>query len=257
MTDNQRTHEEWIGATLYDSSGDKVGKIDQIFLDDDSGQPEWLTVSTGWFGTATQFVPIAGSSVHDNGLQVDATTEQIKNAPSIDDDTHLDEADERRLYEHYSVDYDATDHEAAYGGRQRADEGFEYHAPSTTTDSASVTRSEEEVSVDKVEKESGRVRLRKYVVTEDVNVTVPVKKQVARVVRASATGDAPGTIDETDEGEEIVLSEEEIVVDKQVVAKENVSIETDTVTEDRQVNEQVRKEQVEVEGDVDATERDA
>ncbi|MEO6653344.1 MAG: PRC and DUF2382 domain-containing protein [Ilumatobacteraceae bacterium] len=256
MTDTQPTHEEWIGATVYDSTGDKVGKIDQIYLDDQSGQPEWLTVSTGWFGTAKQFVPIAGSRAHEDGLQVDATTDQIKDAPSIDDDGHLEQADERRLYDHYAIDYDAEDHEAAYGGRERADDGFEFQdssADHSSGDTTTVTRSEEEVSVDKVEKESGRVRLRKYVVTEDVNITVPVRKQVARVVRTQASGDAAGTIDESDEGEEIVLSEEEIVVDKQVVAKENVSIETETVTEDRQVNEQVRKEQVEVDGDVDFT----
>jgi uncharacterized protein (TIGR02271 family) len=256
MNDERPTYNDWIGAELYDSSGDKVGTIDQIYLDDHSGQPEWLTVSTGWFGTATHFVPIAGSRVYEDGLQVDATTDQIKDAPRVSDDAHLDEADERRLYDHYAIGYDADDHEAAYGGRERADEGFEYHDTRTGGDSASVTRSEEEISVDKVEREAGRVRLRKYVVTEDVNITVPVKKQVARVVRTDASGET-GTIDESDQGEEIILSEEEVVVDKQVVAKENVTIETDTVTEDRHVTEKVRKEQVEVDGDIDDRDTDS
>ncbi len=247
MTDT-KTHRDWVGRDLYDSDGDKVGTIEDIYLDDDSGQPEWVTVSTGWFGTARQFVPIAGTSAHDDGLRVSATTDMIKDAPSIDDDGHLSEADERRLYEHYGFDFESTDHEATYGGRERADEGFEY-ADTTAADASAVTRSEEEVSVDKREREAGRVRLRKYVVTEDVDVTVPVKKQVARVVRTTTDGE--GNIATEDTDEEIVLTEEELVVDKKTVAKENVRLETDTVVEDEHVTESVRKERVEVEGDVD------
>ena len=246
MTKNQNanSYESWIGADVYDSADDKIGSIDQIFLDDRSGQPEWLTVSTGWFGTSTQFVPIAGSTAAQGGLKVPYTTDHIKDAPSVDADQHLDSAEEQKLYTHYGIGYDVTDHEAAYGGKERADEGFDYNA----TD-ASVTLSEEQLAVDKVEREAGAVRLRKYVVTEDVNVTVPVKKQVARIVRTPATG--TGAITDGDVVEDVVLKQEEVVVDKNVVAKEDVAIETETVTEQRQVSDSVRREEVEVEGEVD------
>lgn len=244
-TKNSNSYTDWIGSDVYDSDGDKIGAIDNIFLDDASGQPEWLTVSTGWFGTSTQFVPISGSSRHDGGLKVPYTTDLIKDAPSVDADQHLDAPDERRLYDHYSLDYDATDHEAMYGGRERADEGYEY------ADAGGVTRSEEQLEVDKVERETGGVRLRKYVVEEDVDVTVPVKKQVARIVRTPASGTRSGTISDGDEVEEVTLSEEEVIVDKQVVDKETVGIETETVTDEREVSDTVRKERVEVEGDVE------
>jgi len=245
-----RNYQDWIGADVFDSADDKIGSIDQIYLDDQSGQPEWMTVSTGWFGTSTQFVPISGSAAHGEGLKVPYTTDHIKDAPSVDADKHLDEDQERKLYSHYSLDYDAADHETAYGGRERPDEGYDYN---TTGDDASVTLSEEQLAVDKVQKEAGKVRLRKYVVTEDVNVTVPVKKQVARIVRTPATGTEPGTIATDDVVEEVTLKEEEVVVDKNVVAREEVAVETETVVGQEQVSEQVQREEVAVEGDVTDT----
>ena len=167
-----RTHADWIGSDVYDSDGDKIGSIDEIYVDDRSGRPEWLTVSTGWFGTSTQFVPIAGSTAHDDGLRVPYTTDHIKDAPSVDADQHLDASEERRLYDHYGLSYDATDHEIAYGGRERADAGFEYRdTDAIDTRSrggdteAEMSRSEERLDADKVERDAGPVRLRKYVVT--------------------------------------------------------------------------------------------
>jgi len=248
------SHIDWLDTTVYDSAGDKIGDISDIYFDDITGQPEWLTVSTGWFGTRKQLVPIAGSTQIDDGLRLSYTTDHIKDAPSIDtDQEHLDAAEERRLYDHYGFNYDATDHEAAYGGRERADDGYGYtdtrdaHA---LVDQASVTRSEEQLEIDKVAREAGRVRLHKYVVTEDVEVTVPVKRQVARIVRTAPTGAA---VIGDDTVEEIVLAEEQIVVDKNVVAKETVSIETDTVVDDKVVAETLRKERVEVAGDITTT----
>jgi uncharacterized protein (TIGR02271 family) len=247
-------YEDWLGTTVYDSTGDKLGDITDVYYDDTTGQPEWMTVSTGWFGTSEQFVPIAGTKQHEEGFRTEYTKDQIKDAPSIDtDQDHLDAAEERRLYEHYHLNYDARDHESVYGGRDRADDGYAYsdqrsrHDSDAHADTPSVTRSEEQLAVDRRQRESGRVRLHKYVVTEDVDVKVPVKRQVARIVREPASG--TGSIgDESDE--EIVLSEEEVTVDKQVVAKEKVGVETDTVTGEETVHETVRKEKVDVDGDV-------
>jgi len=247
---NSKSYDNWIGADLHDQTGDKIGSIDQIYLDDASGQPEWLTVSTGWFGTSTQFVPIAGTTTHDDGIKVPYTSDHIKGAPSVDADNHLDADEERRLYAHYGLQADAADHETTYGGRERADEGYDYNTAAATGVDGEVTLSEEQLEVDKVVRDAGAVRLRKYVVEEDVNVTVPVKKQVARIVRTPATGTAPGTIAEGDVVEEVGLSKEEVIVDKNVVAKETVGIETETVTEQRDVEGTVRKERVEVEGEV-------
>lgn len=264
MAEMDRTHADWIGRTVYDRQGDKVGDITDVYYDDRTGRPEWMTVSTGWFGTKEQFVPIAGSTAHGEDIRVEFDTELIKDAPGIDaDDAHLSEEEERRLYSHYGFNADATDVEDMYAGRSRADEGYEYHdrreaaagvdttTTATTGTSASTTLNEEQLEVDKRERAAGAARLHKYVVTEDVNITVPVKKQVARLVREPVPGQAAGTVgDMRDEVEEVTLMQEEVDVSKRTVARERVGIEVDEVTEQRTVNETVRKEEVEVEGDV-------
>ena len=115
-----------------------------------------------------------------------------------------------------------------------------------------MTRSEEELRVGTAERESGRVRLRKFVVTEDVTTTVPVTREELRVERepiTDANRDAATSGAEISEEEhEVVLHEEEVVVDKRAVPKERVRLDKDTVTEEREVSETVRKEQVETLG---------
>lgn len=287
MADETRTHANWIGRTVYDRGGDKIGDITDIYYDDRTGRPEWMTVSTGWFGTKEQFIPISGTAAHGDDIRVEFDKDLIKDAPAVDaDDAHLSPAEERRLYSHYGFDADTNDVDTMYAGRNRADEGYTYYdrrdteradtgrattagraatdrtatdraaTGRTTSDTASTTRSEEELSVDKTRHQAGTARLKKYVVTEDVNMTVPVKKQVARLTREPVRGDAAGrTADFTDDSEEVTLMEEEVSVDKKPVAKERVGIEVDEVTEQRQVNEKVRKEKVDVEGDVGRTDR--
>lgn len=135
-TATDKSHQDWIGRTAYDSAGSKLGDITNVFYDDLSGRPEWLTVSTGWFGTNEQFVPITGTAEHDDGVRVAHTEDHIKDAPSIDvDDDHLDADEERRLYEHYDLDFDTPDPMALYGDRARADDGFEIHDVRETHDS--------------------------------------------------------------------------------------------------------------------------
>lgn len=267
MAEMNRTHADWIGRTVYDRQGDKIGDITDIYYDDRTGRPEWMTVATGWFGTKEQFVPISGSAAHGDDIRVEFDKELIKDAPAMDsDDAHLSETEEQRLYRHYGFNAEATDADTVYGGRTRADEGYDYYdrreldttasAGTTTGESAGVTRTEEELAVDKTQHAAGKARLRKYVVTEDVNVTVPVKKQVARLVREPVSGtETTGRISDDNSTEEVTLMEEEVDVNKRAVAKERVGLAVDEVTEERAVNETLRKEQVEVEGDVDRTGR--
>ena len=118
-----------------------------------------------------------------------------------------------------------------------------------------MTRSEEELAVGTTARERGRVRLRKYVTTEQEQVTVPVQREEVRVEREPITDanlDAAMTGPDITEAEhEVTLREEAPVVEKRAVPKERVRLDTDTVTEERQVTEEVRKEQIEVEGDRD------
>jgi uncharacterized protein (TIGR02271 family) len=113
-----------------------------------------------------------------------------------------------------------------------------------------MVRSEEELVIDKHRQEAGRVKLRKWIETEHVHVTVPVERQMARVVREPVRDGDRSNVGEFVEGEEeIVLSEEVVDVDKRAVARERVGLETSTITEQVPVDESVRKERIEVAGD--------
>jgi uncharacterized protein (TIGR02271 family) len=242
------TVRNWQGSSMVDRDGDRIGDIEAIYVDDQTGQPEWALVNTGLFGTRSTFVPIAQASAHRDQVQVPFEKQRVKDAPNMDPDGHLSEQEEQELWRHYGLDYgDAgTDRTATY--EDRATAGRDVSGP--TTDDA-MTRSEEELRVGTETRERGRARLRKYVVTETQQVTVPVQREEVRVEREPITdanlGDATSGPAISEEEHEVTLREEEVVVDKRAVPKERVRLDTETVTEERQVSEEVRKEQIEVE----------
>lgn len=250
----QSTWNDWIGADVVDETGDKIGSLDNIYMDRATGEPEWLSVKTGMFGNKSSFVPIAGAGADGEDLRVPYAKDLVKDAPNVDEeDGYLAPEEEQRLYQHYGRDYQAWDDTQT---DTTGDVGHDTSGPDT--DSA-MTRSEEELQVGTRSVEAGRVRLRKYVVTENVTTTVPVRKERVRLEREPITdaniGDATSGSDISEEEHEVILHEEEVVVAKQAVPKERVRLDTDTVVEDQQVSEEVRKEQVEVEGDIEGTDR--
>ena len=224
-----------IGATAVDVDGEKVGKIGQVYLDDGTGEPEWVTVSTGLFGTRESFAPLYGSRPGDGELRLAVTRQQIKDAPSIDaDGDHLGDAEQDALYRHYAG------HRGPAGT-----EGRDVSGP--TTDDA-MTRSEERLHVGTESVAAGRARLRKYVVTENVTRTVPVSHEEVRVEREPVTDanrdaalDGPAI---SEEEHEVTLRAERPVVEKEAVPVERVRLGTETVTEQHEVSEQLRKEQI-------------
>src|SRR4029450_6174570 len=171
----------------------------------------------------------------------------VKDAPRVDPDGRLSEAQERQLWRHYGLDYDRTTRRPATGpdtvGR----------ATSRPTADEAMTRSEEELRVGTTQRERGRVRLRKYVTTEQVQQTVPVQRERVRVEREPITDanrdpatSGPGLAAAEAEA---VLREEEPVVHKRVVPRERVRLDKDTVTDQEQVTEQLRKEQIDLDDD--------
>jgi uncharacterized protein (TIGR02271 family) len=240
----------WEGRTLLDRDGSRIGAIDAIYLDDQTGQPEWALVNTGLFGTKSTFVPLAQATEDGGDVRVPYDKQLVKDAPRIDPDQHLSEAEERRLWGHYGLDYDRTTRRRPTG---RDAVGRDTSGP--TTDDA-MTRSEEELRVGTAQRERGRVRLRKYVTTEQVQQTVPVQRERVRVERepiTDANRDAATSGPEISEAEhEVILRAEEPVVEKRAVPKERVRLDKDTVTGEEQVAEEVRKEQIEVQ-DEDTT----
>ena len=262
-------HGRFIGQTLYSSDNEKIGKIGQVFLDDDTNRPEFLTVNTGLFGMSESFVPAADADVTGDGVHVPFTKDQVKDAPNVDVDSgHLDQSEERRLYEHYDMSYSerASDSGLPDGGTDRTTgtpgttgttgtftgEGNDTSGPNTDD---AMTRSEERLDVGTTSQEAGRARLRKYVTTEQETVTVPVRKERA-VLETEPITDAnrdeatsgPGI---SEEEHEVVLTEERAVVGKTAEPVERVKLGTETVTDEETVTEEVRKEHIEAEGDVD------
>lgn len=245
---------EVIGTTAYDSDGQKIGKVGQVFLDDRSGEPEFASVNTGFFGTSESFVPLAQATLEGHDLRVPFSKDQVKDAPNVSPDAgHLDESEEERLYAHYGMGYGRTDDRADDRTDASAASFTEGHDTSGPTTDDAMTRSEEHVNVGTTSQESGRARLRKYVTTEYETHTVPVRKERAVVETEPITEanrdratDGP---DITEEEHEVVLHEERPVVDKTTEPVERVRLGTETEVEEQTVTEEVRKEQIEVEGD--------
>jgi uncharacterized protein (TIGR02271 family) len=239
----------WQGRTLLDRDGSRIGTVDAIYLDDQTGQPEWALVNTGLFGTKSTFVPIFQAAQTGDDVQVPYDKQLVKDAPRVDPDQHLSEAEEQQLWRHYGLDYDTSDRSVATGrdATSRGRVGRDTSGP--TTDDA-MTRSEEELRVGTAQRERGRVRLRKYVTTEQVQQTVPVRREKARLEREPITdanlGAATSGPDLSEEEHEVILREEEPVVEKRVVPKERVRLDKDAVTGEERVAEELRKEQVDV-----------
>ncbi len=154
--------QQWRGAKAVDANGDKVGTVDEVYLDRGSDQPEWLTVSTGLFGTRTTFVPVADADFRDGEVHLAYTKDQVKDAPNVDADGALSTDEEQRLYEHYGRS-DYGDWDARSGDDADTTSGRDTSGPNTD---GAMTRSEEELRVGTTEREAGRARLKKYVVEE-------------------------------------------------------------------------------------------
>jgi uncharacterized protein (TIGR02271 family) len=263
------TVQSWQGRTMVDPAGDKLGTIDAIYLDDETGQPEWATVTTGLFTAKTTFVPLAQAQATGDSVQVPYDKAQVKDAPNMAADGQLSQDEEAELYRHYGLDYSehrsdsglpagehGRDRDGIYDDVQDTAVGRDTSGP--TTDDA-MTRSEEELQVGTQARERGRVRLRKYVTTEEQQVTVPVQREEVRVEREPITDanldDATSGPDISEAEHEVTLHEETPVVEKRAVPRERVRLDTETVTDQRQVTEEVRKEQIEVDGDQDQLHR--
>jgi uncharacterized protein (TIGR02271 family) len=227
------------GRTMLDRDGDKIGKIDDVYEDRQSGRPEWALVNTGLFGTKKTFVPLHEAQPEGEDVRVPLEKARVKDAPSIEADGELSEGEERELFTHYGVAY-STD-----TGNGSADD-------SRSTDDA-MTRSEEELRVGTERRETGRVRLRKFVVTENEQRTVPVSREEVRVEREPIDeGNAGQALDGpqiSEDEHEVVLHEERPVVEKEVVPKERVRMSKEQHSGEETISEDVHKERIETDGE--------
>jgi len=289
---SQQELTEAIGAKAYGPDGDEIGRVEHFFVDDRTGAPTWVAVTTGLFGTRHSIVPALDASFSGGALRVLVGKDAVRDAPSPGDTQHLDPDEEARLRAHYRLDQ---------GGRALVDQGAAGDRgttrdtepdttrdtePDTTRDTGrtgdgSMVRSEERLRVGTETTAATRVRVVRYVVTEEVQVTVPLRREEIRIEevpfdtpdaadetlegapagRSAAAGDgtaatAGGTMAGTAGGlpEEIVLHREEPVVSVRVVPTERVRLRTEAVQGTEQVSARVQRERITVDqsGGVDA-----
>ena len=254
MTMSTETVAQWRGADVIDQDGDKVGTVEEIYLDQQTDEPEWALVKTGMFGSKSTFVPLSGANPDGDNLRVPFEKDRIKDAPKIDPEQELSQSEEHELYSYYGMDYGEAQSDtglpeggAPTGDAEAGGPGRDTSGPNTDN---AMTRSEEELRVGKTQQERGRVRLKKYVVTDQVQQTVPVKREEVRVEREPITD---GNVDNATDGpaiseeeHEVTLHEEVPVADKVAVPKERVRLDKDTVTDEETVSGEVRQERIDV-----------
>ena len=267
--------EDLANATAFDVDGDKVGGVQDVYVNDTSGQPDFVSVNHGLFGAGTSIVPLRGHTLRDGELHLAFPKDRIEDAPDLDENGHLTTEDQDAFYRHYGLTetkdvttYDTGRHAAAgaagagaagaagagaAAGERRDVKDVETDAAAAgadATDKDAIIRSEEQLNVEKDRVESGQVRLRKYVVNETETVEVPVEREEVRVVREPITdadrANFDGKIGEQEAS--VTLHEERVNVNKESVPVEKVSLEKDTVQDTERVSEELRKERFDTDG---------
>jgi len=105
---NIETARGWLGRVVVDRDSNKIGEVVDIYMDNETGQPEWAVVRTGLFGMRSSFVPLAEAREVGDELQVPHQKLEVKEAPNIEPDGQLSEVEEAELYRHYGLDYDTV-----------------------------------------------------------------------------------------------------------------------------------------------------
>ena len=246
--------DRFAGYEVYDPAGQKIGKVDDLFVDE-TDQPEYIGVKMGFLGTRSTLIPWeAVSSTDDEGrsITVDTDKEAAKNGPTFDDDREITPEFEEEVYSYYGLSRStSTEESGAYESYYDETATATDVAATTDEDELRVKRSEEELAAGTREREAGQLKVRKRVRTDREQIEVPTRHEEVSVERVPASGEAT----EAEIGEDEVVmpvTEEEVVVEKRPVVKEEVRVRKDVVEGTETVEEDVRKEEVEVE---DETER--
>jgi uncharacterized protein (TIGR02271 family) len=274
-------------ATVYGDDGDKIGTVGQVYVDDRTDQPTFVTVRTGLFGMKETFIPVSQATPAQDGLRVPFDKAFVKDAPNIDADGALTPAEERRIHEYYSLDYQDTaagvgrgiagdtattgtgrdtgrDTDLDAGRGTTRDTGVDTTRNADTgpgrdadidTDRESVVARNEQLEVGTEVRETGQVRLRKHSYTDTETVEVPVTREEVVVERETVDPDSAQARAGTGDEEVVVTAREEVpVVDKTATA-EKVTVDKNTVQDTETVAGTVQREDIEVEGEEGTTGR--
>ena len=274
--------DEYAGYTVRDLNGEKIGKVDDLFLDENDN-PEYIGVKMGFFGTRSTLVPLDACTVDKSQgfIEVNQPKQTVKDAPNFDDDNEITSDYERQVREYYGLGaHEGTEDRGSYGayaaggtvdsdassdagrvgpgmtegdveggafrGHSADNEGVNQRESSDLEDEDElrVQRSEEELRAGVREREAGQVSVRKRVRTERQRIAVPKKREEVSVDRVPVNDGTPGEIGEGDVAMPVV--EEEVVVSKQAVVKEEIRVKKDVVQDEEIVEEEVRKEEVDI-----------
>jgi uncharacterized protein (TIGR02271 family) len=269
--------DQYAGYEVYDPNGEKIGKVDDLFINE-SDQPEYIGVKMGFLGLeGTSLIPWELTRVDEQGHRIEVSVDkaQVKEGPSFNDDEDITPEYEERVYSHYGLQRAQTNGEqrGAYGayygddetgkvgpgmregdtetgefrGHPEDDEGVHQSHGSDLEDEDElrVQRSEEELVAGTREREAGRMNVRKRVRTEREQVRVPIKREEVNVERVPVNEERTGAEIGEDEVSMPVV-EEEAVVGKQSMVKEEIRVRKDVVQDEEIVEEDVRKEEVDV-----------
>jgi uncharacterized protein (TIGR02271 family) len=243
--------DRYAGFTVVDESGSKIGKVDDLFLDEND-RPEYFGVKMGFLGTSSTLIPadIATVNSEQGFIEVSQPKSTVQDGPAFDDDREITPDYENEVRSYYGLGaVESTEDRGTYG-----DYEAEHSGAGTTSDledELRVQRSEEELRAGTREREAGSMKVRKRVRTDREQIEVPVKHEEVSVERVPVSGEATEAQIGEDEVE-VPVTEEEVIVDKRAVAKEEVRIRKDVVEDTEVVEEDVRREEIDVE---DATER--
>ena len=254
--------DQYAGYTVYDQHYEKIGEVDDLFLDEND-QPEYLGVKMGFLGTRSTLIPFEIARVNDERrvIEIASDKETVKNGPTFDDHREITPEFENEVYTYYGLLQRAptTEESGAYS---------DYYADEQTTqttgvadrtdvsyeDELRVPRTEEELRAGTRERKTGSIRVRKRVRTARERIEVPTRHEEVTVERVPVVGEASDA--EIGEDEVVVpVIEEEVVVEKRPVVKEEVRIRKDVVEETEVVEEDVRREEIEVEDDTERRSR--
>ncbi|WP_063765255.1 DUF2382 domain-containing protein [Nonomuraea candida] len=276
-----------LDCHVVGSDGQSIGKVGQVYLNDGTGEPEWVTVRTGFFGMKQTFVPLANARRTGEEIHVPFDKEMIKGAPNIDVDGRLSLNEEADLYRYYGMQptdiprqrgetrtrgpVTGEDRTAGLAGETTGGVtgetaggmtgqtrptpaaggprglGGEMRGRLAEDGDIDMTRSEEQLHIGKESRETGRVRLHKYVETENVTERVPLSHEEVVIERQPIReGEATGTYEIGEDDREIILHEERAVVGKETRPVERIHVSKQDVSHEETVEGQIRKERLEI-----------
>ncbi len=275
--------DQYAGYTVVDEGGSKIGKVDDLFLDENN-QPEYFGVKMGLLGTSSTLIPadIATINNEQGFIEVSQPKSTVQDGPAFDDDREITPEYENEVRSYYGLgpiessgsygDYEETNGHSGAGTTDSTTAGtvgwgmsmgdtetaeFREHdrnqeglsqpgSDLEDEDELRVQRSEEELRAGTREREAGAMKVRKRVRTDREQIEVPTKHEEVTVERVPVEGEAT----EAQIGEDEVsvpVTEEEVVVDKRAVAKEEIRLRKDVVEDTEVVEEDVRREEIDVE----------